>query len=282
MTEKQTIVVKLGGSLLDSLPGTFYEECVALQKAGARVVIVHGGGPRINDYMSRLSLKAEFVNGLRVTDAAGLELVEMVLGGSANKKLVSQLEQAGGAAIGISGIDRGLLRVSQQHPSLGFVGTIERVKTDVLEHLCSLGWIPVVASLGVDANGQHYNINADTAAGAVAESLKADQLVMVTDVPGILTDNGSQPIERITPGQIEQLIAEGIIHGGMIPKVKAAAASIQNGVKTVCIADGNDSGVIAGLAGLCDDDYPGTKIVAEGSEIDGADRDVYTLANSAG
>lgn len=273
---KQTIVIKLGGSLLDTLPASFFVECVALQQAGVQVVLVHGGGPRINAYMKQLDLKAKFVGGLRVTDEAVLELAEMVLGGSVNKKIVSQLELAGGAAIGISGVDRGLLQVRHLDSALGFVGEIERVKTDVLHDLCSLGWIPVIASLGVDAHGQHFNINADTAAGAVAKALAAEQLVMVTDVPGILQDDGQgkRVINCITTTQIEQLIAEGTIHGGMIPKVRAAAASVSDGVKTVCIVDGNAKGVLCGAAGTV-----GTRIVAAGGERNGINADVYALAD---
>lgn len=282
VSDKQTIVIKLGGSLLNTLPDSFFQECAALKQAGARVVIVHGGGPRINDYTQRLSLEPQFVNGLRVTDAAVLELVEMVLGGSVNKRIVSRLEMAGSAAIGISGVDRGLLRVKQQDPQLGFVGAIEQVKTDVLEDLFSLGWIPVIASLGVDTTGQHYNINADTAAGAVAEALQADSLVMVTDVPGILTGEGSKPINRITPERIDRLIEEGIIREGMIPKVKAAVASVENGVNTVCIADGHADGILLGLLEQYSGTFPGTKIVAEGSETGGVNRDVYALADRTG
>lgn len=278
-SDKQTIVIKLGGSLLDTLPDTFYQECVSLQQAGARVVIVHGGGPRINEFTKQLSLKPQFVNGLRVTDADVLELVEMVLGGSVNKKIVTRLEKAGSAAIGISGVDRGLLRVKQQDPQLGFVGVIEQVKTDVLAGLLALGWIPVIASLGVDTDGHHYNINADTAAGAIAEALEADSLVMVTDVPGIFAGEDSEQINRITPKGIDRLIAKGIIRAGMIPKVKAAAASVENGVKTVSIVDGHAKGILSGLLEQYSETFPGTKIVAEGSETGGINRDVYALAD---
>lgn len=279
--QKRTVVVKLGGSLLHTLPDSFFRECVALRQAGVQVVIVHGGGPRINDYMKKLSLKAEFVGGLRVTDESVLELVEMVLGGSVNKNIVTRLEQAGGSAIGVSGIDRGFIQVREQDPALGFVGEIERVKVDVLLDLCSLGWIPVVASLGVDINGQHYNINADTTAGAVAKALEAEQLVMVTDVPGILHGEGSDArlIDQITPKQIEQLITAGTIHGGMIPKVRAAAASVIEGVKSVRIVDGNAPGVLTGVVGTNKGTLYGTKVVTEGSETDGVNRDVYALAD---
>lgn len=282
MTDKQTIVVKLGGSLLDTLPEALIAECKALQTSGAQVVIVHGGGARINDYMKRLGLEARFVNGLRVTDAQVLELVEMVLGGSANKRLVSRLEQAGGRAIGISGIDRGLLTVRQQDPALGFVGAIERVNTDVLRGLCSQGWMPVIASLGVGADGQHYNINADTAAGAVAAALGADQLVFVTDVPGIMTEDGEPPLRQLTPRRTETLMAEGTIHGGMIPKVQAALDSVKNGVKTVCIGNGHAHGVLAPVAGKRTEAYPGTVIVAEEGVTDGVDEHIYALADRSG
>ncbi|AQS57079.1 acetylglutamate kinase [Novibacillus thermophilus] len=281
MAEKQTIVVKLGGSLLNTLPASFFQECASLQKAGVHVVIVHGGGLRINDFAKQLSLEAKFVNGLRVTDEAVLELVEMVLGGSINKQLVSRLEQAGCSAVGISGVDRNLIRVRQQDPRLGFVGEVEQVNVSVLHELRSLGWIPVVASLGVDGDGQHYNINADTAAGAVAKALKADCLVLATDVPGILAGDGLNPIDRITPGDVARLIDEGVIRDGMIPKVKAAAECVANGVQTVCIADGRAAGFLAGTLSQHDDSFPGTKVVAEGCEMDGLNGDVHALAHRA-
>lgn len=281
LKHNQTVVIKLGGSLLETLPNSFFAEVTALQQAGIQVVLVHGGGPSINHYMEQLSLKAEFVNGLRVTDQAALELVEMVLGGSVNKKIVSQLEQAGADAVGISGIDRGLLKVKPLDPALGFVGTVERVNVNVINDLCALGWIPVIASLGVDADGQHYNVNADTAAGAVAKALAAEQLVMVTDVPGILPNDKQegQPITSITPTQIEHLIAKGTIHGGMIPKVRAAAASVNEGVKAVCIVDGHAEGVLSGVAEQNGASFYGTKVVAEGSETGGVNADVYALVD---
>lgn len=283
MTERETIVVKLGGSLLDTLPDSFYSECVTLQKSGVRLVVVHGGGPRIDDYAQQLALQPQFVNGLRVTDAAMLELVEMVLGGSLNKRLVTRLERVGGAAIGISGIDRGLLQVKQQEPELGFVGAIEHVNIDVVEDVCSLGWIPVIASLGVDdADGQHYNINADTAASAIAAALHADQLVMVTDVPGIMTKDEGKTVARLTPAHVERLLLDGTIQGGMIPKVNAALASVEKGVKSVCIVDGQAPGVLTSLMTAGKASVPGTKIVAEGSEADGVDGDVYALVNRSG
>lgn len=282
MTDRKTIVVKLGGSLLDTLPDAFYSECVTLKNSGARVVVVHGGGPRIDAYAQQLALRPRFVNGLRVTDAAMLELVEMVLGGSLNKRLVTRLERVGGAAIGISGIDRGLLQVTQQAPELEFVGAIEHVNIHVVEDLCSFGWIPVIASLGVDQDGQHYNINADTAAGAIASALNADQLVMVTDVPGIMTKDEGKTIASLTTASVEPLLSDGTIHGGMIPKVNAALASVEKGVKSVCIVDGKAPGVLTSLMTAGEASVPGTKIVAEGSEADGVDRDVYPLANRSG
>lgn len=282
MDVQQTVVVKLGGSLLDTLPNSFFEECVALKNAGVNVVIVHGGGPKIDAYAKQLKMTPRFVDGLRVTDRAMLEIVEMVLGGTVNKMIVSRLEQAGGCAIGLSGVDRGLLQVRQQHPSLGYVGKIERVESDVLHQLCALGWIPVIASLGVDDKGQHYNINADTSAGAVAEALAADRLVLVTDVTGILGKDG-QPVACATVAQIGQWLEEGVIYGGMVPKVKAAVACVKRGIPMVCIADGHRLGVLTGLIGKGGASlFPGTRIIAEGSEADGTHGDVFALAHRSG
>ena len=169
----------------------------------------------------------------------------------------------------------------QQDPALGFVGEIEQVQTEVLHELSALGWIPVIASLGVDQNGQHYNINADTVAGAVAESLSADRLVLVTDVPGILvkSEQVTQPLARATPSQLEELIAAGTIHGGMIPKVRAAAATVMHGVKVVCIVDGKAPDVLMKATGFAKGAFAGTAIVQEGSEWDGADGDVHAMAD---
>ncbi|WP_054951243.1 acetylglutamate kinase [Numidum massiliense] len=276
--KNETVVIKLGGSLLGELPDAFFQQCAALKRAGVQLVVVHGGGPKINAYMERLALPATFSGGLRVTDAPTLELVEMVLAGTLNKQIVSRLEGAGAAALGISGVDRGLLRVQPYDKALGYVGRVDRVRVDVLRKLSSSGWIPVVASLGVDAQGQHYNVNADSAAGAIATALAANKLVFATDVPGILARDG-QTLKQVTPQQLEQLIEVGTIADGMIPKAQAVLTSVAGNVAAVCIGDGKHPDMLQALYTGGGEAFPGTRVVVEGSETNGVNGDVYALAD---
>jgi acetylglutamate kinase len=223
------IVIKCGGSTLDALSDAFYQDLV---KIGAAIV-VHGGGPAINAQLKINGVEAKFVNGLRVTDAATLQIVQMVLIGKTNKEIVTRIQKAGGKAVGLSGIDGSLLVCEQADPALGFVGKVKKVNTDVLDKLD--GYIPVIAPLGVDENGQVYNINADVAAGAVAAAVGAKRLVLVTDVAGVMKDG--QIIEELNEKEIAEMIEDGTIYGGMIPKVNAALDGLAQGVSEVVITN---------------------------------------------
>jgi acetylglutamate kinase len=231
------MVIKVGGSVTDQLHPSFFTTCVSLLKRGWQLVIVHGGGPWINRWLDKVGIPPRFVDGLRVTDTVTLEVVEMVLAGAMNKHLVSRFTQAGAQAIGLSGIDGELIRVKQRDPSLGYVGDVTEVNPSILRGLLDQGWLPVVASLGVDVGGQHYNVNADYAAAAIAQALKAHTLALVTDVPGIW--NGEKRVLRqVTPDQIDDMIADGTIAGGMIPKVTAGLRCLGSEVERVMIIDG--------------------------------------------
>lgn len=240
MANVLSVVIKIGGSVLDRLHPSFYKACVSLQKQGVRVAVVHGGGPVINRMLEQSGIRPTFVRGLRVTDAKTLKWVQMALAGLVNKDLVTKLEASGAAAVGISGVDRRLLRVKQKDPSLGYVGEVIDVETDLLNVLLEKGWMPVIASLGVDDAGQIYNVNADTAAGAVARALGAARMVMVTDVPGIYAspEKKEEVLETVTPSRVRALIQSGKISGGMIPKVSAALSCLQGPVREVFIVDG--------------------------------------------
>lgn len=257
-------VMKCGGSTLAALPDAFFEDLRQLQENGTMPVIVHGGGPAINELLTALQIETEFVNGLRKTDERVLDVVEMVLAGQINKKIVRRIARAGGRAFGLSGIDGGLIvarPVANAH-EVGLVGDVESVRGELLRSIMDTGSMPVVAPLGIDASGQHYNVNADTAAGAVASELGVARMVVVTDVPGILTTvNGEKqvlPIARVQ--QIEAMIASGEIYGGMIPKVRAAIACIQGRVSEVVIVDGAEPQVLSRVMG---GEPLGTRIVRE-------------------
>jgi acetylglutamate kinase len=240
---KHAFVMKCGGSTLAALPEVFFEDLRKLQEEGRIPVIVHGGGPAISETLARLGIETEFVNGLRKTSEEVLDVVEMVLAGRINKEIVRRIQRAGGTAVGISGTDGMLIEAKPvaNADEIGFVGEVTGVNTRLVDGLTQLGMIPVIAPIGIDAGGQRYNINADTAAGAVASHLGADRLIVVTDVPGILkTVNGVKTVlPAVTVADIEAMIASGEIYGGMIPKVRAAMQCIQGKVNEVVIADGS-------------------------------------------
>ncbi|SDC94507.1 N-acetylglutamate kinase [Melghirimyces thermohalophilus] len=250
----QPAVIKLGGSVLERLHPSFFQGCGQLMEEGIHPVIVHGGGPEISRVQQRLGFTARFVDGLRVTDDSGMKTVEMVLAGRVNKRLVADLQAAGHAAVGLSGVDGGLLEVKQRTPALGWVGDITAVRPRLLVDLMNAGWIPVVASLGADPAGQRYNVNADTAAGAITRALKAERLIMVTDVPGIHKGDGKKVLPRVTPAEIQQMIQEETITGGMIPKVEAALEGLTGSVDEVIVTDGSQSDCLT---------QKGTRIVKE-------------------
>jgi acetylglutamate kinase len=247
-----TIVVKYGGHAMseEHLAVDFGKDIALLKQVGINPVIVHGGGPQINSMLERLEIKSTFVDGLRITDAAMVEVVEMVLSGSVNKQIAGLINQAGALAVGISGRDGGLIRAkklarTKRDPGseiesvldLGFVGEPAFVDTRVIHALTGAGLIPVIAPVGTGEDGQTYNINADTAAGAIAGALNANRLLMLTDVPGVL-DKNKNLLADIAVNDIAGLIDDGTISGGMIPKVLTCIEAIKQGVKGATILDG--------------------------------------------
>jgi acetylglutamate kinase len=247
-----TIVVKYGGHAMteDHLAAEFGRDIALLKQVGINPVIIHGGGPQINAMLSRLEIKSHFVDGLRITDAAMVEVVEMVLSGSVNKQIAGLINRAGALAVGISGKDGGLIRARKlarttRDPGsniesvldLGFVGEPAHIDTRVIHALTGAGLIPVIAPVGVGENGETYNINADTAAGAIAGALNANRLLMLTDVAGVL-DKDKTLITELSLAQIPGLIADGTISGGMIPKVETCIEAVRQGVKGATILDG--------------------------------------------
>ena len=241
----KTVVVKYGGNALagageaDAL-ALFSEDIVLMHSVGMRPVVVHGGGPQISDLMQRLGKVAEFRNGLRVTDAETVDIARMVLIGQVNPQLVSAINIHGALAVGVSGEDAGLIRASPRDPELGFVGDVESVNPTILHGLMNEGFIPVVATVGTDGTGQAFNINADTVASAIAESLRAEKLVYLTDIEGLrrVVDDPASLIRQTSAKELEALIADGTIAGGMIPKVAGCVQAVRNGVRRAHILDG--------------------------------------------
>ena len=234
-----TVVIKLGGHAMGSDAGmeSFARDVVLMQQVGVNPVIVHGGGPMINAMLERLDIKSEFVNGKRITDAATVEVVEMVLSGRVNKRIVQAINAMGGKAVGLSGKDANLMVCDQTDPDLGFVGTPAEMNPDFLRGLARDNIIPVIAPLGTGRNGETFNVNGDTAAGAIAASLKADRLLLLTDVAGV-KDGSGEVVTELTAAQIRNLTADGTIAGGMIPKTETALDAIDGGVRAVVILDG--------------------------------------------
>ena len=234
-----TVVIKLGGHAMGSDEGmaSFARDVVLMQQVGANPVIVHGGGPMINAMLERLDIQSEFVNGKRVTDGATMEVVEMVLSGLVNKRIVQAIGAQGGRAVGLSGKDAHLVTCTQTDAALGYVGTPSQVDPTILKDLFHSNTIPVIAPLGAGANGETFNINGDTAAGAIAGALRADRLLLLTDVAGVKNKDG-EVLTEMTAAQIRDLTADGTIAGGMIPKTETALNAINDGVRAVVILDG--------------------------------------------
>jgi len=245
----KTIVVKYGGNAMTevALQKSFAHDVVLLKLVGMNPVVVHGGGPQIESVLGRLGKKGEFVQGMRVTDAETMDVVEMVLGGTVNKEIVTLISQAGGRAVGLTGKDGGFIRAkkllvgSDANPDekldIGQVGEIDAIDPDVISSLEDGGFIPVVAPIGVGKNGESYNINADLVAGKLAEVLKAEKLVLLTNTPGVL-DKSGKLLTGLTPKRIDELVAEGTLAGGMLPKIASALDAARGGVKSVHIIDG--------------------------------------------
>ncbi|WP_172961017.1 acetylglutamate kinase [Oceaniglobus roseus] len=237
-----TVVIKLGGHAMGSDEGmaSFARDVVFMQQTGVNPVIVHGGGPMINDMLKKLDIPSEFRNGKRVTDARTMEVVEMVLSGLVNKRIVQAVNAAGGGvvrAVGLSGKDANLMVCKMTDPDLGFVGTPVGFNPDFLRSLHRAEIIPVIAPIGAGQNGETFNVNGDTAAGAIAASLKADRLLLLTDVAGV-KDASGDIVTELTTANVRQMIADGVIAGGMIPKVETALDAIEFGVRAAVILDG--------------------------------------------
>jgi acetylglutamate kinase len=237
-----TVVVKYGGNAMvdPELAARFAEDVVLLQSVGIRPVVVHGGGPQIGDLMARLGKEPEFRDGLRVTDAETLDIARMVLVGKVNRDIVSAVNVHGPLAVGLSGEDAGLITANERHPDLGFVGDIAAVHPAILERLLAENLIPVVSTIGTDGSGQAYNINADTVAGAIAIALGAEKLIYLTDVAGLRrdVDDPDSLISAISSPELQRLVADGALGGGMIPKIRACLDALEGGVSSAHLLDG--------------------------------------------
>ena len=256
------VVVKYGGNAMinEDLKQQVMEDIVLLNLIGVKIVLVHGGGPEISEMMDKLGKKTEFVNGLRVTDAETAEIAQMVLSGKVNKSLVNLLHKKGGNAIGLCGVDGRFIEAEMKDERLGYVGRITKIRIDPITGLFEGGYIPVVATVGCDRNGNVYNINGDTAAAYIAGALGAERLIMMTDVAGILKDKDdpSTLIPHVTVEEAHELFAQGVIAGGMIPKVECCIEALSRGVKNVVIMDGRVPHAI--LMELLTDEGAGTMI----------------------
>ena len=262
------VVVKYGGNAMvsEELREQVMEDIVLLWLVGVRVVLVHGGGPEISDMMSRLGKKPEFVDGLRVTDQETVDIVQMVLAGKVNKTLVKLLEVKGGKAMGISGMDGGLIEARMKRAELGYVGSITGVNIEPVMDLLEKGYIPVISTLGCDKEGNTYNINGDTAAAYIAGALGAERLIMMTDIAGVLRDKNDPNtlIPELTIGEAVKLFEEKVIAGGMIPKVECCIDAIHRGVERVIIMDGRVPHSI--LMEILTDEGAGTMVYGEETE----------------
>ncbi len=271
--DQKTVVVKYGGNAMgeEGVANHFAQDIVLMRQTGIEPVVVHGGGPQIGAMLKRLEIKSTFIDGLRVTDHAAIEVVEMVLTGTINKQIVSAINNAGGKAVGVSGKDgqliiaKKLLKTRRNPDSgkeevvdLGFVGEPEEVNTEVLQTIVRSDMVAVIAPIGVGRAGETYNINADTVAGAVAGALKADRMLLLTDVPGVMDRNGNL-IERLTTTEARALIKDGTISGGMIPKVETCIDAAERGVRAAVILDGRVQHVL--LIELFTEHGAGTMIV---------------------
>ena len=256
------VVVKYGGNAMinEQLKQQVMEDIVLLWLIGVKVVLVHGGGPEINELMDKLGKKPEFVDGLRVTDKETVDIVQMVLAGKVNKTLVNLLEMKGGKAMGISGMDGRLIEAKVKDERLGYVGQITKIHINPVVDLLEKGYIPVISTVGCDREGNAYNINGDTAAAFIAGALGAERLIMMTDIAGILRDKDdpSTLISEVTISEAKELYKEGIISGGMIPKVDCCIEAIHEGVQNVTIMDGRVPHSI--LMDLLTDEGAGTMV----------------------
>lgn len=259
----KVLVIKYGGNAMtsDELKASVMRDLTVLRFVGIKVVLVHGGGPEISQTLSRMGIESRFVNGLRYTDEETAEVVRMVLAGKINKELVHRLGALGAKSIGICGIDGGLLLCEKESEDLGFVGKITGVNTQVIEDCLEQGYLPVVSTVGYDNEGNIYNVNADTAASAIAGALKAESLILMTDIRGLLQNKEDENslIKKVYVSDIPSLVNEGIISGGMIPKINCCKEAIRRGVNRVFITDGRVKHSI--LLELLSDEGMGTMFV---------------------
>ncbi len=263
------VVIKYGGSAMQSetLKNSVVRDVILLHLIGVKVVLVHGGGPEITELLTRLGKETKFVGGLRVTDRETVEAAQMVLAGKVNKSLVNLIECSGGRAVGLCGMDGHMISAVQKDPALGYVGRITAVDPTPVLDLLEKGYIPVVSTLGCDDAGNVYNVNADTAAAKLAATLRAESLISLTDTAGILRDKDDPAtlISRVTVAETEQLIADGVIAGGMLPKVECCTDAIRGGVRRVFIIDGRVPHSI--LIETLTDEGIGTMFEGEGEQV---------------
>lgn len=267
----KTVVVKYGGNALagtsehDAL-ALFAEDIVLMRLVGMRPIIVHGGGPQISALMQRLGKEPEFVDGLRVTDAETVGIARMVLKGQVNPQIVAAINVHGNYAVGVSGVDAGLIRAEPRDERLGFVGDVTAINPAVLDRLLDDEFVPVIATIGCDDSGQAYNINADTVAGAIAEAVGAEKLVYLTDIEGLRRDlsDASSLIRQVTADELDGLVSDGTIAGGMIPKVSSCTHAVRGGVRRAHILDGRIAHVL--LLEIFTDDGIGTMVMLERDE----------------
>jgi acetylglutamate kinase len=258
------LVIKCGGSVLENLPKSFYQDVISLHKAGEWTpIVVHGGGPLITGLLSNLNIETKFINGLRVTNNEVLDIVEMVLSGSVNKQVVRNIIESDGKAYGVSGVDGSLLKATptSDAKTLGFVGEVVKVNNDVIEGIVNQGYIPVISPIGIGVDGQRYNINGDIAASAIAKSLGAN-LCFISDIPGILIEENGKKIklDQVSKAKAEELINNQTIYGGMIPKVNAAIDGLTHKIPVVGIINGLEKN---SLIDYTNGKLVGTKIVLE-------------------
>jgi acetylglutamate kinase len=259
----KTIVIKYGGNAMnDDMIDSFARDIVLMKAVGMDPVVVHGGGPQIGGHLEKLGKKSEFIEGMRVTDAETMDVVEMMLGGLVNKAVVSAINKAGGRAVGLTGKDGGLIRARKlvtEGYDLGQVGEVEAIDPRVVDHLEAGGFIPVIAPVGFGSQGEAYNINADLVAGKLASVLKAEKLMLLTNVQGLM-DKAGNVLTGLTTKQVEALIADGTVYGGMLPKIRCALDAVASGVKSSVIIDGRLDHAV--LLELFTDDGIGTLIRA--------------------
>ena len=265
----EIVVVKYGGNAMinEQLRQQVMEDIVLLQLIGVKVVLVHGGGPEISELMDKLGKKAEFVDGLRVTDKETVDIVQMVLAGKVNKTLVNLLEVKGGRAVGLSGLDGRLIECEMKDERLGYVGSVTKINIAPVTDLLEKGYIPVISTIGCDKEGNTYNINGDTAAAYIAGALGAERLIMMTDIAGVLRDKNDPNtlIPELTIGEAIKLFEEKVIAGGMIPKVECCIDAIHRGVERVIIMDGRVPHSI--LMEILTDEGAGTMVYGEETEL---------------